>query len=301
MRRLALAFVAVLSLARPGSADVTYLALGDSLAFGETDFAHNPSKGDRGYVSILADHLAGFNGGMRPTVVNLGLDGETTSSYTTGVGNALGAQAAAWNLNYPNAATTQSSLVATTIAQAHAAGRDVKYVTVSLGANDLYSALADPSFFALKPGQQGDMIHAKLSAVAANDATILHDLRAQLPNAQIALLGYYNPYPALTGTPIAQASSPVIQALNGVIAAEASIFKASYVDAYTPFLGHEADATYIRTLAFGQPNVHPNAAGYGLIGWQLSAVPEPSSVALLGLGLVAVAARLRSRSRRRAA
>ena len=62
----------------------TYIALGDSLAFGEYRFQDNPSNGDRGYVGPYADYLAQFNGGVRPTVINLGVDGETTTTFLNG-------------------------------------------------------------------------------------------------------------------------------------------------------------------------------------------------------------------------
>src|SRR4051812_40436208 len=68
----------------PAAGIPTYLALGDSMAFGETNFTHNPSSGDRGYVSLYADHLAALNGGVRPHVINYGVDGETTTTFFQG-------------------------------------------------------------------------------------------------------------------------------------------------------------------------------------------------------------------------
>src|SRR5262245_726290 len=49
----------------------TYLALGDSLAFGQTTPPLQPSFGDQGYVKPYADWLATQNGGIRPNVINL--------------------------------------------------------------------------------------------------------------------------------------------------------------------------------------------------------------------------------------
>src|SRR4029077_16912590 len=71
----------------------TYLSLGDSIAFGETVFMNNPalgpysdpSHGDRGFVAMYANYL-GTVYGARPDVVNLGVDGETSSSFTSGIG-----------------------------------------------------------------------------------------------------------------------------------------------------------------------------------------------------------------------
>ena len=58
-----------------------YVALGDSITFGETDLLYRQSSGDRGYVSRFADTLATRNGGVRPTATNLAIDGETASSF----------------------------------------------------------------------------------------------------------------------------------------------------------------------------------------------------------------------------
>lgn len=60
---------AAISQAQPALA--VYIALGDSITFGETDLQYIPSFGDRGYVGLYADYLASVNGGDRPTVINL--------------------------------------------------------------------------------------------------------------------------------------------------------------------------------------------------------------------------------------
>jgi len=61
----------------------------------------------------------------------------------------------------------------------------------------------------------------------------------------------------------------------------AAPFGATYVDVFTPFLGNELAYTYI----WDGLNVHPTPAGYRAIaGAMVAAVPEPGSLALLGLG-----------------
>jgi lysophospholipase L1-like esterase len=95
------------------------------------------------------------------------------------------------------------------------------------------------------------------------------------------MLGYHNPFNANPSSPIGMVADPAIKALNTLIGGEAAAFGARYVDTYTPFLGHELAYTYIAS-----GNVHPNAAGYAVIASQLSTVPEPSSVILMGAGLV---------------
>jgi hypothetical protein len=65
-------------------ADFTYLAVGDSSAFGETDRTQNPSNGDRGYVSRFANYMA-TRLAERPSVMNVAINGETSKSFFTGL------------------------------------------------------------------------------------------------------------------------------------------------------------------------------------------------------------------------
>jgi len=92
-------------------------------------------------------------------------------------------------------------------------------------------------------------------------------------------------------------AGPAIQGLNATIQSIAKTWGANYVDTYTPFVGHEADYTYITSGG----NVHPNALGYSVIAAQIEAVPEPSTLAVMGLGFAAVALHVRRRRNRVAA
>src|SRR3954452_6826488 len=93
----------------------TYLAVGDSMAFGETDFTHNPSNADRGYVKGYADYLATQDGGVRPNVIGLGVDAETTSTFfnggTHGDGTVSGMPAPQLNTNYADPSISQNSML----------------------------------------------------------------------------------------------------------------------------------------------------------------------------------------------
>lgn len=270
--------------ARPAEAGaMTYIALGDSLAFGETDFNHNPSYGDRGYVASVADSLAAKNGGVRPEVVNLAVNGETSSSFFSG-----GQASMPLNLNYANTMTSQNAMLAAKIAEEKAAGNTIGAVTVSLGANDLFAVVGAPSFFAMNPAQQQSVILASMTAIQNNYTNLLTELHELAPDATVTLVGDYNPFAAVPGSPLAALAAPAVQLLNAVIAGQAAAFGATYVDTYTPFLHHEAEYTYITADPAGQ-NVHPNAAGYGAISNAINPVPEPSTtavMALLGLGLL---------------
>jgi lysophospholipase L1-like esterase len=292
-RLRACAAVALLLAARPAIADhATYLALGDSLAFGETDFMHNPSNGDRGYVAPFADQLARFNGGVRPDVINLAVDGETTTTFLNGgpqgTGPSPGMPAYQLNTNYPKPPVSQDNLMISTVASELAAGHTIKTVSLQLGANDLFVLAGTPGFFNQSPAQQQAEVMATLQTVAHNDAVILGQLKALLPDARVVLLGYYDPFAPFRNQPsagalydFAQATAGAIPALNQVIRSEALAYgpNATYIDIYHDFVENELTDTYIAT-----GNVHPNAAGYQLIAGQLKTVPEPTSLALLGLG-----------------
>lgn len=264
----------------------TYLVLGDSLAFGETDFSHNPSAGDRGYAALYADSLAAANGGTRPNVVNFGVDAETSTTFfqggPQGNGTLSGEPAPQLNSNYPNPAPTQNSLLLSTIASLQASAHSIDTVSVQLGANDLFTVVNRPDFFTLTPAEQQGAIAQALGAVQANDTALLTELKGLLPHANILMMGYYNPFNADPNSPLGKVADPAIKALNGVIAAEAAAFGARYVELYGAFLGHELDYTLI---AAG--NVHPNDQGYAVIATQMQPVPEPSVLWFAAAGVFA--------------
>lgn len=282
---------------RAAPAAFTYVALGDSITFGETDLAYVQSKGDRGYVGLYANDLASRNGGVRPNVVNLAIDGETASSFFSGSGRVppvtgrTDAVLAAENLNYnPAALVTQSAKFLATVAAEKAQGNTISTVSITLGFNDLSTAVGLPLSSA----------PSILSAYQANYSNVLAEIRQQLPNANLLVLGYYNPFPADPTNPAAPVFNTYGMQLNGIIRSLAEQYSATYVDTAPPFVGHEAALTYLAQMPHGSPsppigpyqgieplgNVHPNAAGYQAIATQVETVPEPSSAALLATGCV---------------
>jgi lysophospholipase L1-like esterase len=265
----------------------TYLAVGDSVAFGfENSTA--PSYGDRGYVGDYANELAAQTG-IRPYVINLATPGETSSSFLSG-----GNPAATMNENYTSTSTSQNSLMLSTIAAQKASGDPINTVSVQLGANDLFAVANSPGFFTKPADQQLALIQQALSTVATNVGTVLGELHSQLPGANLIVVGYYNPYAAVPNNPFAADAATAIQGLNSVLKADAQAFGARYVDTYTPFLGNEAAYTFI-TSSGSQYNVHPNDTGYQVIASQMEQVPEPSTFAVLAGGLVGLAALRRRR------
>lgn len=306
--RLALVAVAVLATTAPRTVFAgfgMYIAVGDSLAFGETDFTQPPSNGDRGYVAGFADHLAKFSGG-RPTVVSLGLDGETTTTFFNGgkpgTGPVPGEPAYGLNTNYSNpliAGTTQHSMLFSIINDQKAAGHAIDAVSIQLGANDLFVLVNTPGFFALSAAEQQQKLGQTLATIQQNDIALLTELRQALPQTPIVMMGYFDPFapfrndPASPLFPISQASAGAIPALNQIIAGLATQFNAHYIDTYSLFAGNELTETYVASGG----NVHPTASGYALIAGAMQAVPEPASLVLVFMGAAGVLGVARRRVR----
>ena len=302
-----MAISAVMTLAQPARAgSMTYLSIGDSVAFGETTFAQNPSNGDRGFVSKYADSMAMRDGGVRPNVVNLGIDGETTNSFLNGSGRvhsipgSTDQSVAAWNTNYADPTVTQNVKFQQAIASAKAAGNDVGAVTISLGANDLFQLAASPAFLSASPAGQQAMLSQTLGQIGGNYSVLLAEVHALLPNAKVFALGEYNPFPATPSDPLNAIAGPAIQGLNATIQGVAKSWGARYVDTFSPFVGNEARYTYM-TVVPG--DVHPNDLGYSAIASSIeaAAVPEPSALAVMGLGFAALTVAARRRRARAAA
>jgi lysophospholipase L1-like esterase len=277
----------------PALAAPIYLALGDSSAFGETNRTRNPSNGDRGYVAPFADHLATVYG-VRPTVVNFAINGETTGSYFAGVGR-VSSDGQGLNTNYTGIATNPYPQYQRMLTSFNSPGvnADVRAVSVQLGANNLDAVASTPGFLTLPPAAQQALILAALGQIQADLINVLGDLRARFPNADLFALGYHNPYNGDPTHPFYPLADPAVQGLNQVIAGVAPVFGARYIDVYGAIHPNEASLTLMNTWTFDPINyVHLNDAGYAAAGRQfvrtagVTAIPEPVSVAVLG-GLLA--------------
>ena len=313
---------AALSCVTTADAAPVYVALGDSITFGETDLNYVQSFGDRGYVSLFANTLAARNGNIRPTVVNLAIDGETASSFMTNAGRTppvMGrgdAPLQLENLNYGNStAISQGTLFANTVTTERARGNTVGTVTITLGFNEL-AALAPMQNTPAAEAAAIAQIPDTLAAYRANYAAVLNEIRSLTPDANLYLLNYYNPFPADPNSPAAPVFNAGGMALNGIIQDLAAQFGAAYVNNATPFVGHEAQYTYQAAQPAGSSvsgafggvlpigDVHPNALGYSVIAADVAtatvpaSVPEPGSWSVLAAGLAGLGLTMQRRQSR---
>jgi lysophospholipase L1-like esterase len=279
----------------------TYLALGDSIAFGVTNVTP-VSFGDQGYVSLYADFLGTGTNGIRPHVVNLAIPGETSSGFFTALSPSVlppHGLLASFNLNYhSDGSLSQDSLLLSTLGSEAAAGRAITNVSFAIGVNDLaaFEAL-HPDFLSLPAAQQQQLISGFFAELANRYVTVLSQLRSALPDARILLLNYYNPHGGFPpDDPVNIAYTIFNQGQTGLIDNLAGPFHASVVDINTPFRGRENELTFISS-----GGVHPNDQGYAVIEQQmaLAAVPEPASIILLATGICALAVLLRRGRKRR--
>lgn len=317
-RLWALAVLATASLSSTALAD-TYFALGDSITFGETDLRYVQSNGDRGYVNDFADILAMRSDGARPDVVNLAIDGETSSSFFSGFGRTPPVVGrgdlplALQNTNYSGAVPlSQSATFLQRAGEVTASGDTISTVSITLGFNELAALTSLPPEVGLAS------IGSTLDQYRITYGAVLAQVRAAAPTADLYVLNYFNPFPGDDNATLNPATAIFAAGgaqLNSIIKDLAAQYGGIYVDTFTPFVGREGELTFIDEVGAGDTtpppysptdqglapigNVHPNEQGYAVIAQQLAtapaAVPEPSTwmMMLVGFGFVGAAIRFR--------
>lgn len=227
--------------------DNVYLALGDSLAEGSG--ATDPTQ--TAYVPHLYGFFRGESHGGARTLTNLGVGGETSSSFITG-------------------GQLQAALY--TIAT-----RDVSVVTFDIGPNDLLGLMSGPC---QDPNDPGCMpaVQAAMAVFAQNYAqsvaTLDYALSQEPGNPPLIVMTHYNPWSG-TGSVYEgvvdlvlvgndgelNCSNPAGWGMNDLIACLGAQYGADAVaDVYPRFVGKGLDLTHIAAGDF-----HPNNAGYAQI------------------------------------
>ena len=291
--------------ARRASAFDTYVALGDSLAFGESLQDGTTSNGDQGYASLVANAVAADHGGLRPNVVNLGVDGETTSTFLSRGIDSLqntpvpGYPSYRLNTNYADSATaSQSELFAAATQNLASNGHTIDLVTLQIGSNDILQYAYDSNGNPQIPSDSD--VATATQALSTNYLTILTEIKMLAPSAQVLTLGYFDPYKPLLGSTdpgqvqFAMAAEKMTSDLNVFLQTIAGAFQATYVDISTA-VDPVTQTRFFDPLTPG--NVHPTPEGYQAIANAIMAVPEPGSLTLAVLGLGGMGLLVRARTR----
>jgi lysophospholipase L1-like esterase len=216
----------------------TYLALGDSLAYGyhQAQFQEElkangrvePANFKDGYVNDFGAGLKLLN--RRLQIVNDGCPGETTETMIHGSG--VGPEFCAGGPTgtpFPKA-FLHHAYPGTQLEDALAIAKEpgVGTITLDIGANDILQFLGTtcgfPATFNCSQGQ----IEAEIGHVTANVGFILAQLRAAAPQAKIIFVSQYNPFPAVLqpeGT-----GDATVEALNGALKAVAATDGVSFAN-----------------------------------------------------------------------
>jgi hypothetical protein len=170
--------------------------------------------------------------------------------------------------------------------QLDALDSETQIVTLGIGGNDIGFSEIIQSCVTLVPWQTPcqdryagggtDELSARIAATAPRVAAVLDAIHDRSPEAQVLVVGY----PAIvpdTGSgcwpvmPIGWSDVPYLRAkhkeLNAMLAAQAASHDATYVDVYTPSVGHDACqpvlVRWVEPIVPTQPAapVHPNALG----------------------------------------
>jgi lysophospholipase L1-like esterase len=246
-----------------------YLALGDSITYGVQNArlaAGLPPAAFPGYVEPFADRMRTFEPDLQ--VVNYGCPLESTSTFIAGpcpgklVGVTLHDDFEGSQLN-----------AATTFLNAHRG--QVSPITLHLFGGDLRELNAACG------GDQACVLARAPAAIAQFEirlGTILEQVRASAPDAEIIVIGAWNSLLDFVAV-----RDPLIQALNASIAsvaAHARAYVADVVPSFNPAgTGPRIAAICSLTLLCSAADTHPSDAGYQRIA---EIVFDTSRYALLG-------------------
>lgn len=223
--------------------DYDYVALGDSLAFGITEQnGIGPGYADF-FAELLEDEVevTSFNKGFS-------FPGYTTVDVLDDL-----------NQNVKKASIGKPENVDLTISDAI---REAEIVTLSIGANDVLRTLTRD--------EQGLLVFdiadvmASINQMSQNVAEILQQVKDLNPTVEVYVMGYYNPFPALTS----QASQ--IDLLVGQM--DLAVKKVVEAHGMHYVLVSDVIASDFPTYLPNPENIHPSEAGYKVIAEQFSKV-----------------------------
>lgn len=248
----------------PFAAQSSYLALGDSLAFGYSQAkfnelfpTENPADFHTGYVDDFGKVLRLFAPHLQ--IVNDGCPGETTESFIKGPCAYVATDG--FTLHHPYSGGPGSSQLSDALAYLGAHPGGVSPITLDIGANDALGLIEgcklEPACIAA--GAPGVFAH-----IGGNLALILSQLRAAAPHAQIVVLGLYNPF----GETVAGGNALTAK-LNEVMAGVAASVGARFADplpVFNPPGALEAPTICLLTnMCTPLTDIHPTDLGYAVL------------------------------------
>ena len=249
--------LAVLVAAARGTTEAEgyYLALGDSIAYGvqptKARPGARPSDFDTGDVDVLAARLRKLSPGLQ--VVNYGCPGESTVTFSGG-----GCPAFADRVKLHDA--FRGSQLAAALAYLRAHPGDVSPITQTLFGNDWLPLVLDTC--------KGEVAcvrkrgPAAIAAFGTRLASIVRQLRAVAPDAEIVVTGAWNPDPAQLA-----ALKPIYRSLGLSIVRAATpshAHVAKMLPVFNPPAKTEARLCAL-TFICSKGDPHPTDAGYRAI------------------------------------
>jgi lysophospholipase L1-like esterase len=209
----------------------TYLALGDSLTYGyhaaqfkselKSKGFVEPTTFEEGYVNDFGALLKLANPKLQ--IINEGCPGETTETFIHGsgvppqfgnfcAGGPTGTPFPYAFLHHPYATNSQLSDALAILNENH----NVSPISLDIGANDVLQFVKNICHFPATYTCSEKEVAEEFGKIAANVGDILGQLRAAAPQAQIVVIGNYNPYPTILPPPGGDKSQGL---LNGALAA----------------------------------------------------------------------------------
>lgn len=272
---LTLAAAALLGSASAANASAArYVALGDSYTSGP--LIPNQSGGlclrsDHNYASLTAASIGA-------SLTDASCSGATTVDMTQAQAD-LGI-----TINQPqlNAVTSGTGLVTLGIG-----GNDIGFVNIieTCAEESLTNPFGSPCTAHYTTGGT-DQLAASINATGPKVAAVLAQIRQRAPGAAVYVVGYPDILPEYNNgcwplVPLAYGDVAYLRQtekeLNGMLAAEASAHGATYVDTYTPTIGHDVcqapGTKWIEGLVPTAPAApfHPNALGEAAMARALEA------------------------------
>lgn len=265
---LALAALAALALTPSAGASrphgTTYLALGDSLAFGYSQakfnelFPSEPASAyDTGYVDDFAHVLRIFQPGVQ--TINDGCPGETTDSFLDGPCE----YGLAFPLHHAYSGGPFSSQLSDALNVLAANPVTLTPITLDIGANDALGVIEGTC--KLEAKCVAEHAPALFAHIVGNLGAILSQLRGAGPHAKLIVLGLYNPFGETI--PGADALTAKLNELEASVAASAGARFADPLPVFNPPGKREqARLCTLTNICTSLKDIHPTDLGYAVLG-----------------------------------